>query len=191
MFQERLNYYNNLDKLGFREWVFYPDMLFDSSYKWWGSRGKREKRHEGLDLCLYRNKQGHIHYIEQSFKIPVLFDGQVVKIEDDFLGESVFIGHSIYNSDRSQLYTIYGHIKHSVYIHSGDKVSGGDVIGVLADIRKSDTVVPHHLHLSIAWIKDNIKPEEIGWQMMGDSTRVVLSDPLHMIQCPYSIVPYI
>lgn len=188
MFHQRLSYYNNLDNLGFKEWIFSPAMLFGSRYKWWGSRGKREKRHEGLDICLYRNKEGHIHYVEQSIKIPVLFDGQIVKIEDDFLGESVFIGHSIYNSNGSQLYTIYGHIKHDVHIYPGEKVNGGDVIGIIADARKGSTVVPHHLHLSVAWIQDDINQKEIGWQMMGDSTRVILSDPLYIIECPYSIV---
>ncbi len=145
--------------------------------------------HEGLDLCLYRTEEGDIHYVEENTKIPLLFKGQVVKIVGDFLGESVFIRHSIYDSDGSQLYTIYGHIKHDVNIHPGDKLSEGEIIGVIADKRKGGEVIPQHLHISVAWITNTVHQHELGWQMMGDPTIAVLLDPLSVIECPYSIVP--
>src|SRR4030042_5811741 len=191
IFHERLCYYNSLDKLGFKEWIFHPAMLFGSRYKWWGSQERRERMHEGLDLCLYRTEEGNIHYGEENTKIPVLFNGHVVKINDDFLGESVFISHGIYDLNGSQLYTIYGHVKHGDHIHPGEKLNEGDSIGVIADKIKSGGVIPQHLHISVAWITNTVHPQELGWQMMDDPTMVTLIDPLYVIECPYSIVPYI
>jgi hypothetical protein len=117
-----------------------------------------------------------------------LFKGQVVKVDDDFLGESVFISHGTYDSNGSQLHTVYGHIKHGIHIHPGENLSEGDIIGVIADARKSGGVIPSHLHVSIAWIPNTVHPQELGWQMMSDPTRTVLLDPLCIIECPYSIV---
>lgn len=144
--------------------------------------------HEGLDLCLYRTEEGDIHNIKENTKIPVLFEGQVVKIDEDFLGESVFIRHSIYDSNGMQFYTIYGHIEHSVHICPGEKLNEGDVIGIITNTKKNRGVIPQHLHISVAWVKNTIRQQELGWQMMGDTERVVLLDPLHVIECPYSIV---
>jgi len=188
MFHEQLRYYNSLDKLGFREWIFHPAMLFGSHYKWWGDLGKRERLHEGLDLYLYRTKEGNIHYLDEKTKIPVIFKGQVIKVDDDFLGESVFVSHGNYDSNGSQLHTIYGHIKPRAHICPGEILSEGDIIGVIADARKSGGVIPHHLHVSVAWISNTVHSQELGWQMMGDLTKVVLLDPLCVIECPYSIV---
>jgi len=39
----------------FREWLFSPGMLFQAAGKWWGNKGLRDRRHEGLDLLLYKD----------------------------------------------------------------------------------------------------------------------------------------
>jgi len=191
LFHERLRFYNSLDDLGFKEWIFHPAMLFGSHCKWWGDLGKRERLHEGLDLCLYRTKAGDIHYLDERTKIPVIFKGQVVKVGEDFLGESVFVSHGAYDSNGSQLHTIYGHIKACDHIRPGERLSEGDIIGSIADARKSDGEVPHHLHVSVAWIPSTVHSQELRWQMVGDLTKVVLLDPLRVIECPYSIASVI
>jgi len=164
-------------------------MLFGSHYKWWGDLGKRQHPHEGLDLCLYRTKQGHINYLTKETKIPVIFEGQVMKVSHDFLGKSVFVGHDAYASNGSQLYTIYSHIKPGNHIRPGERLSEGDIIGVIADTRNSGAVIPHHLHVSVAWISNNVRLPELGWQALNDASNVVLLDPLAVIECPFSIVP--
>jgi len=188
LFHERLMFFNNLDSLGFKEWIFHPAMLFGSLYKWWGDLGKRQRPHEGLDLCLYQTKEGNINYLTGETKIPVIFTGQIIKVSDDFLGESVFVGHGAYDSNGSQLYTIYGHIKPSNNIRPGKRLSEGDIIGVITDTGNSEVVIPHHLHVSVAWIPNTMHVPELGWQTINDPTKVVLLDPLSVIECPYSII---
>ena len=188
-FHKRLASLNNLDNIGFKEWVFHPAMLFGSHYKWWGDLGKRQHPHEGLDLCLYRTKQGHINYLTKETKIPVIFEGQVMKVSHDFLGKSVFVGHDAYASNGSQLYTIYSHIKPGNHIRPGERLSEGDIIGVIADTRNSGAGIPHHLHISVAWISNSVHLPELGWQALNDANNVVLLDPLAVIECPFSIVP--
>jgi murein DD-endopeptidase MepM/ murein hydrolase activator NlpD len=179
---------NNLDSPGFKEWIFHPAMLFGSLRKWWGDLGKRQRPHEGLDLCLYRTREGNINHLTGGTKIPVMFTGKIIKVSDDFLGESVFVGHGVYNSNGGQLYTIYGHIKPGNNIRQGKRLSEGDIIGVITDTGNSDVAIPHHLHVSVAWIPDTMHVSELGWQTINDPARVVLLDPLSVIECPYSIV---
>ena len=181
-------FFNNLDSLGFKEWIFHPAMLFGSLYKWWGDLGKRQSPHEGLDLCLYRTKEGNINHLTGETKIPVIFTGQIMKVSDDFVGQSVFVGHDVYDSNGGQLYTIYGHIKPGNSIRPGKRLSDGDIIGVVTDTVNNEVVVPHHLHVSVAWIRNTVHVPELGWQTINDPARVVLLDPLSAIECPYSVI---
>ncbi|MFC2059620.1 hypothetical protein ACFLTZ_00815 [Chloroflexota bacterium] len=50
--------------------------------------GKRARPHEGLDLCVYRTEKGDIRYLDEKTKVPVILKGRIVKVVDDFLGES-------------------------------------------------------------------------------------------------------
>lgn len=188
LFHERLIFHNSLDKVDFDEWIFRPAMLFRSYSKWWGDLGKRGRAHEGLDLCLYRTTEGDLHYLEEKTEAPVLFKGQVVKVSDDFLGKSVFVSHGFYNLNGCQLHTIYGHIRPNDNICPGESVSEGDIIGSLTDARKNGGVVPCHLHISIAWIPTTMRSQELGWEMMSNPAKIVLLDPLRVIECPHSIV---
>ena len=175
--------------MGFEGWVLHPGMLFGSYCKWWNNHGKRAKPHEGLDLYSYRTNKGEIRYLDEKVKVPVIFKGQVVKVICDFLGSSIFIRHGNYESNGSQLHTIYGHIKPCGRIHSGMKLSEGDIIGTIADAREKGRSIPSHLHVSVAWIPNTLHSEELGWQIIGNCTEVVLLDPLSVLECPYSIIP--
>ena len=90
-FTEFLIQKNALDKGGFKEWVFCPGMLFNSTDKWWGDQGKRDKPHEGLDLCLYKDRKDTILRLGEKAKVPAIYDGRVVRIVDDFLGNGDLI----------------------------------------------------------------------------------------------------
>ncbi len=100
---------NSLDAFGFQEWAFSPGMLFNSNDKWWGNQGKREMPHEGLDLCFYRDRENRIHHLNEKTKIPVLYDGVIVRVMDDFIGKSVMVEHRFYKSSYPRFCTIYGH----------------------------------------------------------------------------------
>lgn len=189
LFSERLIVINGLDWKGFEEWIFYSAMLFGSRSKWWGDRGERDSRHEGLDFYLYRTGDGDIQYLDAETKIPVIFSGRVAKVSKDFLGESVFVSHNVYNLNGSRLYTIYGHVRPHSRIRPGEGLSAGGVIGVLAGTGETNGTVPYHLHISLAWIPDTVPSHELDWQMMNEQTGIVLLDPLHIIECPYTIMP--
>ena len=60
---------NNLDEQGFEKWVFQPGMLFHSTHRWWGNGGRRDHPHEGLDLCLYRDRSGNDHTLDETIRI--------------------------------------------------------------------------------------------------------------------------
>jgi len=188
LFQERLSFHNSLDELGFKEWLFHPTMLFGSYGKWWGDLGKRNRPHEGLDLCVYRTEKGDIRYLDAKTKVPVIFEGQVVRVGDDFLGQSVFVSHVAHGDDGSQLYTIYAHIKPGSHMQPGERLSEGDIIGTIADAKRNGGVIPLHLHVSVAWIPNTVSSQELDWQIVGDLGRVVFLDPLRVIDCPYSIL---
>ena len=189
LFQERLMFYNSLGERGFNEWVFRPAMLFGACCKWWGDLGKRDMPHEGLDICLYRTKEGDVRCLDEKTKVPVIFKGQIVKIIDDFLGVSVFVRHSDYENNESQLFTIYGHISPRDRMGSGERLSEGDIIGTIADAKNSSGRIPSHLHISVAWIPNTIRSQELSWQTVSDIRKVMLLDPLIVIECPYSIAP--
>ncbi len=150
-FNEFLIGYNDLDEYGFNEWIFYPGMLFNVLIKWWGNLGRRSKPHEGLDLFLYRDKSGKHHKLNEEIKIPVIFEGEVVKIDNDYLGKSVFLRHEIFNSDERQLYTVYGHVLPHKSIIIGESLLEGKIIGNISDIKGKRKSVPSHLHITIGW----------------------------------------
>ncbi len=187
-FEERLRYCNGLDEIGFQTWVFHPAMLFGCRSKWWGDQGKRDRPHEGLDLCLYRTKEKNVRYLGKNTKVPVIFEGEIMKVDDDFLGKSIFVSHGFYDNQGSRLYTIYGHIKPYDLMHAGKELREGDIIGTIADTRKKSGSVPSHIHISVAWIPNTLRSQELDWKVLGDLSIVTLLDPLSVIICPYSIV---
>ncbi len=91
------------------EWLFYPGMLFGSCDKWWADWGTRYTPHEGLDITFYRKKIDDairsdnsscgcdILSFDSSVVIPAMFDGTVLNICKDFLGQSVVIRHQALN----------------------------------------------------------------------------------------------
>jgi hypothetical protein len=64
----------------------------------------------------------------------------------------------------------------------------GDIIGTLANTEKNDGSIPYHLHISVAWIPNTLRSQKPGWEMMSDPEKVTLIDPLHVIECPHSVL---
>ena len=118
---------NDLGKAGFDEWVFAPGMMFQAPQKWWGDRGKRDAPHEGLDVCLYTDRQSKIHYLDRTTQIPAMYAGVVVKIFDDFFGKSVIMEHLGSNEDRIIFYSIYGHTIPLADLKKGTSFNQGDI----------------------------------------------------------------
>ncbi|MDM8551804.1 peptidoglycan DD-metalloendopeptidase family protein [Desulfobacterales bacterium HSG2] len=186
-FSEHFLKCNHLYEAGFEEWLFHPGMLFDSLEKWWGDGGERPGSHEGIDLCLYRNNAGQISGLNETTRIPATHDGRVIKTDDDFLGKSVYLAHEIYDGNRRQLYTIYGHTAPYRNIHAGTVLNEGELIGTIADVKKKKVKILPHLHITIAWIPATYPPEKLNWETLGKRRDLTLLDPLEIISCKYAI----
>ena len=184
-FNEVLIRENALNKKGFKEWLFYSGMLFDAPDKWWGDRRKRDRPHEGLDLCLYSDRLDRVLSLDEKTKIPVMYDGTVVRILNDFLGKSIIMEHGLYKNDNSRFCTIYGHTNPYVDIHAGRIVKEGDIIATLADSSKLKTNIIPHLHISLGWISEVVSYDKLDWETIAASNTLTLLNPLHIIDWRY------
>ena len=185
-FTESLIRKNALDKRGFEEWVFCPGMLFEELDKWWDEKGERNKPHEGLDLCLYRNQQDRIIRLDEETMIPVMYDGVVVRILNDYLGKSVIVEHGLPDSNNRKFCTIYGHTNPHAGLHLGRKVRKGDIIATLAKLSKSKVGIFSHLHISVGWTSKLISYDQLDWATIVSPNILTLLDPLHFIDWHYS-----
>lgn len=188
LFNEHLVTCNGLRRAGFDQWAFYPGMLFGAREKWWGDRGRRPRPHEGIDLCLYTDKAGKPFRLDASSRIPVMLDGEIVKIEEDFLGESIYVGHAIDDGLGRRLWTMYGHTKPAEHVRAGRGVRQGEIIAILTKVDEETTALFTHLHLSMAWVSTAIALHEINWETLHDPSISILLDPLHAMSCPYRIL---
>lgn len=187
-FGERLVRFNTLRDAGFEEWVFHPGMLFNASAKWWGDKGDRNKPHEGLDLCLFRTYGREVRLLGKGAIIPVIFEGEAVQVGTDFLGESVFICHGIYNNDGEQLLTAYGHLKLDKGVYPGRILREDDILGSIADTEDGKVKISPHLHISVVWISKSLRYKDLDWECISDPDMAVLLDPLEVIDCRYTIL---
>lgn len=176
---------NGLDALGFECWIFCPGMLFNAMDKWWGGRGRRDRAHEGLDLCLYRDRRGRVLRLHEKTKIPVMYHGIVVKITHDFLGKSVIVEHGFREIDESKFCTIYGHTIPQADLRAGRFVREGEIIATITgSSRSKDNILPH-LHISVGWLSKGVSYDELDWEKIGDLNTLTLLDPLYVIDGPY------
>jgi len=174
-----------LDECGFEEWIFYPGMLFNALDKWWGDKGKRDRPHEGLDLFLYRDQRDRTLHLDKKTKVPVLYDGVVVSILNDFLGKSVIMEHGFPDSDNRRFCSIYGHTNPYDGIQVGRVVKHGEVIATLAEAGKSKADISTHLHISVGWIFKPISYDRLDWDNIGAPDAMTLLDPLNVIDRRY------
>lgn len=171
-------YLVRLNALRFVKWIFEPGMFFRSEIKWWGDKGPRGHQHNGLDLVLYEAADGTIEALGKETKVPIVYDGRIVNVIKDFLGYSVFAVHDIH-IDGSRLYTIYGHVLPDPGVSVGNLLSEGSMIGAIAG--DSDTEVPSHLHISVAFIPEALPPKGFTWDLLDNNDSVLFIDPQRII----------
>jgi murein DD-endopeptidase MepM/ murein hydrolase activator NlpD len=171
---------NRVDYRRFSGWFFPTGAKFGSFKKWWSDEGLRDKRHEGIDFCFY--KEGtQLKKIKRESRIPVLFDGKVVAIVPDFLGSSVVVQHPVVDRRERQFYSIYGHLFPEETLVLGS-VKAGDVIGTLAEVKKRQDQPSGHLHLTMVFFPQKLDISKFNWDMLW-MPGVTLVDPLHLIHC--------
>jgi hypothetical protein len=173
----------------FKKWVFYPGMLFASQDKWWGDLKNRNRPHEGLDILLYSDYKDRIVSIDQTTRIPAMFDGIIAKVMSDLLGKSVLIEHCRDSENKRRFCTIYAHTNPEQKIDAGIRIKEGDVIATISGAGKQKAAISPHLHISVAWIDDFISYDNLDWNIIGSSKGVNLLDPIGVIGGPYCVVP--
>lgn len=156
-------------------------MLFSSELKWWGEKEKLGHPHNGLDLRFYEAPDGTIKTIDEDTKIPIIYDGRIVKVIKDFLGFTIFASHEIY-MEGSQLFTIYGHVLQSPDISFGKPLREGARIATLAG--PSTRNVPSHLHISVVLIPRALPKEALSWKLLNENKTVRFLDPREIITPP-------
>jgi hypothetical protein len=180
-FTEHLIQENCIAEGELTEWVLRTGMLFGARHIWWGDRGTRAAPHEGLDLCLYSDRQGEIHRLREGTRIPALADGVVVRLLEDFLGRTVVMERRL--PEGARFYVIYGHTVPRAGLDVGQAVRAGEVVATLADASKSRTSALPHLHTSLGWTRGAVPADSLDWDTIPEV--LTLLDPLPAIDWPY------
>ncbi len=172
--------HNDFHIHGFKEWVFYPGMLYQDTKAWWSDDAVRSNPHEGIDLCFYKDNNGHIRRIVKGTKIPVIYTGETVHIHNDFLGKSIYVKHNTTNEMGNILHTIYGHTIPLNRHDTNMTVCEGDIIAEMAIPPKSKNIHPH-IHITIAWLPESLSYKKINWETIGNLQIVTLCNPIEYI----------
>jgi hypothetical protein len=180
-FMEFLLEHNRPRMDGFKSWVFHPGMRFQVLQKWWGDQGLRAVPHEGLDLYSFETADGRVKTVDQQTQIPAAFAGQVVKIDRDFLGKSIYISHAIYAAGGRQLLSAVGHTVPRDGLKTGHQVAAGEIIAAVSGFPGQKANLPPHVHLTFAWVPKDFSVEQLSWKNLGHDPRITLIDPLTVI----------
>ncbi|MGA8020095.1 MAG: M23 family metallopeptidase [Desulfobacterales bacterium] len=184
-FTEMLIEENGLDQNGFESWIFCPGMLFNSPKKWWGDHGRRDYPHEGIDLCLYRDRSERTLLLDEKSRIPVMQDGVVKAIFTDYLGKAVIIEHETSESENERFLSVYAHTNPRGGVQVGLKVKEGDIIANIADTRRSKAKIIPHLHFSLGLPSPSLSYDPFVWNIMRKPDLITLLDPLEFLDWPY------
>lgn len=184
-FTEMLIEENALNQSGFERWIFCHGMLFNSPSKWWGDYGRRDYPHEGLDLCLYQDRSGRIHRIDEKTRIPVMHNGVVKAVFKDYLGRALIIEHEDSGNNTGRFISFYAHTKPHPAVEVGTVVKAGDIIATLAGTGNSKSNILPHLHFSLGLPSKSFSYESFVWNALRNPEMIVLLDPLPVIYWPY------
>ena len=176
---------NLLDQNGFECWVFCCGMLFNSPDKWWGDHGRRDFPHEGIDLCLYRDRSRRIRRLDKEIRIPVMHDGVVKAMFKGYLGETVVIEHENPVGDAGVFISLYAHTNPRSDIAIGVIVKEGEIIATVGDTAKSKSQIIPHLHFSLGQPSDSFSYEGFVWNTIRAPEMITLLNPLAVIDWPY------
>lgn len=187
-FQEHVQDRNRPYLDNFTAWRLQPGMRFRSPEQWWGKGKPRPTPHEGLDLYAFGDAAGRVHYLDETLAIPATWEGEVIKVAPDFLGQSIFLAHEVRRGDGRRLLTAYGHTAPVAGLAVGQRVAAGEVIAHLAGPRGRQGAVPPHLHITLAWMAPDLPEARLAWPTLGADPGLELLDPLLVLGLPWEAV---
>ncbi len=159
-------------------WVFYPGMLQDSPDKWWADFGLRHAMHEGIDICFYKNNS-RISALPPGTRVPAMFDGTLINVADDLLGQSMVIS---YNSGvkEKNLVMVYSHLDVDGWLTPGTRISQGQIIARTFDTRIKKSKLLPHIHLSCMIVPEGMPPKALNWSLFPDRKQVEYINPVFL-----------
>jgi len=157
-------------------------MTFGAPDTWWAEKGPRARPHEGLDICFFSDMEGRVLRLLPGTKIPVMYDGTLVALLDDFLGKTLIVEHGIRDEDGRVLCSMYAHLTPDETMQPGRVLQQGDIIAGLAPAPSKAAILPH-LHLSLGWASRAIEYDALDWRTLGEEEKLALVDPLPALGC--------
>ena len=162
-----------------REWLLCPGMEFNATVKWWGDRAGRLVPHEGLDLAFFKTTQGRVIHLDEKFRVPVIFDGNLVACFDDYLGKTMIFIHPSCREDKLVLCSIFGHVHPLIDWTGQARVMQGEPVAGIATVSTSD--ICSHLHLSMGWILETNIKQLVDWEAITTPGQIRLIDPANLV----------
>ncbi|MCU0598597.1 MAG: M23 family metallopeptidase [Desulfobacterales bacterium] len=187
-FTSHLAKINQLDRIGFERFVFFPGMTCFSFESWWGKNTARKTSHEGLDICFFTNTRKEQFRLDETTRIPILYEGRIVHEMEDFLGRTLVVRHVVGGAGDMTFLSFYAHIIPDRQLRTGDVVKEGEVLGIIADAAKTNSALISHLHISLAW--ECMLPPVSGltWNVLNRVARSVFIDPLTVLSGSHVIL---
>lgn len=176
---------DSLRQNGFKQWLFYPGMAFNTKIKWWGDFGTRDFPHEGVDFCLYEGSDGRVFHFKANSVIPVIEDGAVRAVFKNYLGHAIIVEHGQWPGSEKPLLSIYAHTIPLPMVEPGLPVDKGSVIATTTDTRNAKAKILSHLHFSLGLASPDLFYENFYWNLIREPVNVELLDPLEVVQVPY------
>lgn len=187
-FIQQLIAVNGLEAIGIDRLVFYPGMLFGTADKWWGRPGRRHSHHEGIDLCFFKTDSGRYCRMDETTRIPMAEDGQVVHMMDDFLARTVVTQQT--GAGGRAFLTLYAHIEPEKQLCVGDRLSRGEVFARIASINNPKILLLPHLHISMAWADQLPEYANWTWKRLNHCGSECFVDPLTRMHLPHQVLSF-
>ncbi len=181
---------NRLRTFDFERFVFFSGMLFGSEKKWWGKPGRRSSSHEGLDICFFESSGRQCFRLDETTDVPMLYDGRVEHITDDFLGKTVIASHCFDGSGQPAILSLFGHLDPDKNIRIGDEITQGQVFAKIAGLKTKKQILLPHLHISLAKPGRLPPPDRLEWAFLNTVDRGVFIDPMGVILPEYRVIEY-
>ncbi len=164
--------------------------MFGSVKKWWGKKGLRGSSHEGLDLCFFANTHNENFRLDETTEIPMLYDGRVEYITEDFLGKTVITRHCFDDPEQPEILSLYGHLNPHKNLKIGDELEEGQAFAKIGGFGNKKKILLPHVHISLA--KPDLLPpaNQLEWEFLNTVDRDVFIDPLLAISPKYSVIEY-
>ena len=146
----------------------------------------RAHPHEGIDIYLTQDDETGVKKMRPPLRIPAMLSGSLVHIHRDFLGETLYIRHLEIRQGNTVLHTLYGHVSIIPSASAGEvgpghpcssRINRGQAVGAISYPPATSTV-PAHLHISCAWIEEDLPINKLNWENMSTHAHVRFIDPL-------------